>query len=158
MNFILFYFLPFNHEISYSLTTKLRRSKSFQPLHLEQDFYCSRITHPSAVSRHPLDLPFLFLQTFWSWTKLSHSRTAASDHDERHPFPGQRNRGTTPRTLSPLTDSRRADQDIVDLTILMSRRKVVDALTLDDDERRVPWHDYGSMAMWEAWVSPGRTS
>jgi hypothetical protein len=156
VNFI-FLFLPFNREISYSLTTKLRRFKSFQPLNLEQEMYCWRITHPSAVS-HPFDPPFLFSQTSWSWTNLSHSRTTASDHDERYPFPGQRNRGSTPRTLSPLTDSPRAHQDIVGLTILMSRRKVVDALTLDDAERCVPWHDYGSMAMWEAWMLPGRTS
>lgn len=65
---------------------------------------------------------------------------------------------THPAHLVPLTDSARAHQDIVRLTILMSRRKVVDGLTLDDAERCVPWHDYGSMAMWEAWVLPGRTS
>jgi hypothetical protein len=151
------FFLPFDNEISYSLTARLRRFKPFQLLHLEQGIYCCRITHPSSVSQHLFHLPFLSSPTFGNWTVLSHGRTA-SDHDGRCSFPDQRNRGSTLHTLSPLTDSSRADQDIVGLTILMSRRKVADALTLDGAERCAPWHDYSSMAKWEAWVLPGRTS
>jgi len=92
-----------------------------------------------------------------SRTWLSHNSTSATEHGARCSSPGQRNSRCTPRTLSPLTESPRADQDLASFTILVSTRKVLDALTLPGAGRCVGGHTYSSVGAWEVWVLAGRT-
>jgi hypothetical protein len=150
------FFLPFNHERSYALTTTLRgfistppprtrdiMLQGYSPLNcVTKSVGCSLPLRTDILKLNPVVTQSNYC--FLSWWK-------------RYLFPsGPATQRIHPAHLVTPTDSPRADHDLVSLTVLMSRRKVVHALTLDDAERCVPWHGYGAAAMWVAWVLAGR--
>lgn len=75
---------------------------------------------------------------YWSWCKVF--------------LPGPAKQWIYPAHLITPNWVPKADQDRVRLTILMGRRKVMDALTLPGAERCVLRHDYSCMRVGDGWM------